>query len=212
MEPHNIPMSVLGASLLWFGWFGFNAGSAVAAGGLAASAFVVPHPAAAAAALTWMLLSWIYRKPSALGVATGAVVGLVAITPASGYVGPMAAIIIGMGAAVVCYYALLFRSRSRRDAPLDVGACHGMGGPWGAIATGIFASKAINPAGADGLLAGNAAQLGVQIAAVAVVWIYAFAVTWVLAKVVDATLGLRVREEEEDVGLDISQHGEEAYA
>ena len=212
MEPHNITMTVLGASLLWFGWFGFNAGSAVASGGLAASAFVVTNTAAAAAALTWMLLSWMYRKPSALGVATGAVVGLVAITPASGYVGPMAAIVIGMGAAVICYYALLFRSRRQLDDSLDVWACHGMGGTWGAIATGIFASKAINPAGADGLLAGNAAQLGIQIAAVAVVWVYAFAVTWILAKAVDATLGLRVKEEEEDVGLDISQHAEEAYA
>ncbi|MBI5253393.1 MAG: ammonium transporter [Euryarchaeota archaeon] len=212
LEPHSIPMTVIGAVLLWFGWFGFNAGSAVASGGLAASAFVVTNTAAAAAALTWMLLSWRSRKPSVLGAATGAVVGLVAITPASGFVGPMAAIAIGIGAAVFCYSAMLFRMKRNVDESLDVWACHGIGGTWGAIATGIFATTLVNPAGANGLLYGNAAQVVTQAIAVAVTWIYAFAVTYILAKVIDATMGLRVKEEEEDVGLDIGQHAEKAYS
>lgn len=211
MEPHNIPMTVLGAGLLWFGWFGFNGGSALASSGLAANAFVVTHIAAASAALTWMLLSWLNRKPSVLGTATGAVVGLVAITPASGYVGPLAAIAIGAVAAVISYSAILFRMRRGFDESLDVWACHGMGGTWGAIATGIFASKAVNPAGFNGLLYGNPMQLAIQTASVAAVWIYAFAVTYALAKVINAVIGLRVKEEEEDVGLDIGQHAEKAY-
>ena len=152
MEPNNIPMVVLGASLLWFGWFGFNAGSALTSGGLAASAFVATNTAAAAAAFTWMLLSWIYRRPSLLGAATGAVVGLVAITPAAGFVSPVMGIPIGIGAAVVCYYAMLLRAKKMGvDESLDVWACHGIGGTWGALATGIFASVAVNPAGANGL-------------------------------------------------------------
>ncbi len=212
MEPHNIPMTVTGAGLLWFGWFGFNGGSALASSGLAASAFVVTHTAAAAAALTWMFLSWQSRKPSVLGTATGAVVGLVAITPASGFVGPMAAVVIGIGAAAVCYYAMLFRTRSGLDESLDVWACHGMGGTWGALATGIFASTAVNPAGFNGLLYGNPAQLVTQAIAVAAVWIYSFVVTYALAKGIDAVMGLRVKDEEEDVGLDIGQHAEKAYA
>jgi len=211
MEPHNIPMTVLGAGLLWFGWFGFNGGSALASSGLAANAFVVTHIAAASAALTWMLLSWLSRKPSVLGTATGAVVGLVAITPASGYVGPLAAIAIGAVAAVISYSAILFRIRRNFDESLDVWACHGMGGTWGAIATGIFASKAVNPAGFNGLLYGNPMQLVIQTASVAAVWIYAFAVTYALAKVINAVMGLRVKEDEEDVGLDIGQHAEKAY-
>ncbi|MEE8403454.1 MAG: ammonium transporter [Candidatus Hydrothermarchaeaceae archaeon] len=206
MEPHNIPMAVLGAVLLWFGWFGFNAGSALAADGLAANAFVTTNTAAAAAAMTWMLLSWRHRKPSVLGIATGAVAGLVAITPAAGFVTPMAAIPIGIGAGVFCYYALLFRT-NRIDESLDVWAVHGIGGAWGAIATGIFASI-----GATGLLYGNPSQLGIQVMAVAVTAIYAFVVTYIIAKVIDATIGLRVDEAEEDVGLDISQHGERAYS
>jgi Amt family ammonium transporter len=212
MEPNNIPMVVLGASLLWFGWFGFNAGSALTSGGLAASAFVATNTAAAAAAFTWMLLSWIYRRPSLLGIATGAVVGLVAITPAAGFVSPIMGIPIGIGAAVVCYYAMLLRAQKMGvDESLDVWACHGMGGTWGALATGIFASAAINSAGADGLILGNAMQLGKQFLAVAVVWVFAFGVTLVLGKVVDVVLGLRVSTVEETVGLDISQHGERAY-
>ncbi|MCE8424412.1 MAG: ammonium transporter [Candidatus Methanoperedens sp.] len=212
MEPHNIPMVVLGAALLWFGWFGFNGGSALASNGLAASAFVVTNTAAAAAALMWTLLSWYHKRPSVLGAATGGVVGLVAITPASGFVTPMAAIVIGVVGAVISYYAMLFRSRQNVDDSLDVWACHGLGGTWGAIATGIFATVAVNPLGANGLLYGNPGQLVTQIIAVAVTWIYAFVMTIILAKVIDATIGLRVEEEEESVGLDISQHAEKAYA
>jgi len=212
MEPHNIPMSVLGAVLLWFGWFGFNGGSAVASNGLAASAFVVTNTAAAAAALMWTMLSWYHKRPSVIGTATGAVVGLVAITPASGFVTPMAAIIIGALAAVFSYYAMLFRMKRNVDESLDVWACHGIGGTWGAIATGIFATVAVNSAGANGLLYGNPGLVLTQITAVAVTWIYAFVMTLILAKVIDMTIGLRVREEEEAVGLDISQHAEKAYA
>jgi Amt family ammonium transporter len=212
MEPNNIPMVVLGAALLWFGWFGFNAGSALTSGGLASSAFVATNTSAAAAAVTWMMLSWIYRRPSILGAATGAVVGLVAITPAAGFVSPVMGIPIGVGAGVVCYYAMLLRAKKMGvDESLDVWACHGIGGTWGALATGIFASIAVNPAGANGLIFGNAMQLARQLLAVAVVWGFAFGVTWVLGKIVDVTIGLRVSATEETVGLDISQHGERAY-
>ncbi len=212
MEPHNIPMVILGAALLWFGWFGFNGGSAVTSNGLAASAFVVTNTAAAAAALMWTLLSWYHKRPSVLGAATGGVVGLVAITPASGFVTPLAAIIIGALGAALSYYVMLFRSKQNVDDSLDVWACHGIGGTWGAIATGIFATVAVNSAGANGLLYGNPGQLVTQVLAVGVVWVYAFVVTVILAKVIDATIGLRVRDEEESVGLDISQHAEKAYA
>ncbi len=212
MEPHNIPMVILGAALLWFGWFGFNGGSAVASNGLATSAFVVTNTAAAAAALIWTFLSWYHKRPSVLGAATGGVVGLVAITPASGFVTPMAAIVIGAVAAVISYYAMLFRGKQNVDDSLDVWACHGLGGTWGAIATGIFATVAVNSAGANGLLYGNPGQLVTQAIAVGVTWVYAFVMTVILAKVIDATIGLRVRDEEEAVGLDISQHAEKAYA
>lgn len=212
MEPNSIPMVVLGAALLWFGWFGFNAGSALTAGGLASNAFVATNTAAASAALTWMILGWINRRPSVLGVATGAVVGLVAITPAAGYVHPLAGIPIGAIASILSYYIMIWRSKANKvDESLDVWACHGIGGTWGAIATGIFATVAVNSAGADGLLFGNGIQLLKQLAGVAATWVYAFAVTWVLAKILKSTIGLRVKEEEEVVGLDISQHGERAY-
>ena len=211
MEPHNIPMVMLGAGLLWFGWFGFNAGSALTSGGLAASAFVATNTSAAAAAFTWMVMDWIYRRPTLLGTATGAVAGLVAITPAAGFVEPIMGIPIGIGAAVACYYCMLFRMRRHIDESLDVWAVHGMGGTWGAIATGIFASIAVNPAGADGLLMGNVLQLGKQIAGVVAVWVFAFVVTGALAKILDITVGLRVSGMEETVGLDIAQHGERAY-
>jgi len=212
MEPHNIGMVVLGAALLWFGWFGFNAGSALTAGGLASSAFVATNTAAAAAALTWMLLSWFHRRPSLLGTATGAVVGLVAITPAAGFVQPWAGIPIGAVAAGLSYYMMLFRARKMSvDESLDVWACHGIGGTWGAIATGIFAVAAVNTSGANGLIAGNPALVGKQLLAVAVVWVFSFGMTWLLAKLVNATIGLRVNETEERLGLDISQHGERAY-
>ncbi len=211
MEPHNIPMVMLGAGLLWFGWFGFNAGSALTSGGLASSAFVATNISAAAAAFTWMGLSWIHRRPTILGTATGAVAGLVAITPAAGFVPPMAGIPIGVVAAVICYYCIFLRMRRGIDESLDVWAVHGMGGTWGALATGIFTSAAVNSAGADGLLLGNAIQLVKQLAGVGAIWGFAFAATWILGKVVDATIGLRVRGAEETVGLDISQHGERAY-
>ncbi len=212
MEPHNIPMVVLGAALLWFGWFGFNGGSALAANGLAASAVVVTNTAAASAAIMWTLLSWRDQKPGALGFATGAVAGLVAITPASGFVSPLSAIVIGALASVICYYAVVLRMKLRIDESLDVLGVHGVGGMFGALATGIFASKAINSAGANGLLYGNPKQLLLQAVAVAVVAIYAFCVTWVLAKVLDMTIGLRVTESEEVIGLDLSQHAETAYS
>ena len=208
MEPSNIPIVVLGAVLLWFGWFGFNGGSALAANGLAASAFVVTNTSGAVGALVWMLLSWFHRKPSVLGVATGAVVGLAAITPASGFVSPLSAMIIGAVASVISYYIIVLRMKLRIDESLDVFACHGMGGAWGAIATGIFASKAINPAGADGLIFGNPGLLWTQFLAVAVIAIFAFVITIVIAKLVDVFIGLRVNDNEELVGLDISQHAE----
>ena len=211
MEPNNIPMVMIGAGLLWFGWFGFNAGSALTSGGLAASAFVATNTSAAAAAFTWMILSWIYRRPTLLGTATGAVAGLVAITPAAGFVSPIMGIPIGIGAAVICYYCMLFRMNRHIDESLDVWAVHGMGGTWGALATGIFASAAVNSAGADGLLLGNWLQLGRQFIGVAAVWAFAFVATMILGKLIDITIGLRVSGTEETVGLDISQHGERAY-
>lgn len=212
MEPHNIPWVVLGAALLWFGWFGFNGGSALAANGLAVSAFVVTNVAAAAAGMAWLLLAWRERKPSALGFATGAVVGLVAITPASGYVNPLAAIAIGAIAATCSYYAIRLRMKLRVDESLDVLGCHGVGGMVGALLTGVFASKAVNAAGANGLLYGNPKLLLIQAAAVGITIVYAFAMTLVIAKVIDMTIGLRVTEKEEDVGLDMSQHAETAYS
>ncbi len=212
MEPSNIPMVALGAGLLWFGWFGFNAGSALTSGGLASSAFVATNTSAAAAAVTWMVLSWIYRRPTVLGIATGAIAGLAAVTPAAGFVSPLMGIPIGIGAAVACYYAMLFRARKMGvDESLDVWACHGIGGTWGALATGIFASVVVNSAGANGLIFGNAMQLGKQLVAVGTVWAFAFGATWVLGKLVDVVMGLRVSVTEEIVGLDISQHGERAY-
>jgi ammonium transporter, Amt family len=212
MEPNNIPLVVLGASLLWFGWFGFNAGSALTAGGLAASAFVTTNTAAAAAAFTWMVISWLYRRPTILGTVTGAVAGLATITPAAGYVTPLAAIPIGIVAAVVCYYAmLLFKMKLGFDDSLDVFAVHGVGGILGMLFVGVFSSLAVNSAGADGLLTGNATQLFKQLIGVVSVGAYAFAVTWILGKLINVTIGLRVGQSEETVGLDLSQHGERAY-
>jgi Amt family ammonium transporter len=209
MEPSNIPLALLGATLLWFGWFGFNAGSAIAANGLAASAFVVTNTAAAAGGLAWMLLSWKDGRPASLGFASGALAGLVAITPASGYVDSLAAIIIGAVASVVCYHAMLFRIKKGLDESCDCWSIHGMGGVWGALATGIFATTAVN--GYSGLLYGNPGQLVYQAIAVCASMAYAFVVTFVLAKILDSTIGMTVKEEEEYVGLDISQHGERAY-
>jgi len=212
MEPNNIPMVVLGAGLLWFGWFGFNAGSALTSGGLASSAFVATNIAAAAAAFTWMIISWLHRRPTVLGTVTGAVVGLVAITPAAGFVTPLAAIPIGAIAAVISYYGMtLLKIKRGVDDSLDVFACHGLGGIWGALATGIFATVSVNSAGADGLIMGNAMQLLKQLIGVVSVGGFAFIATLGIGKLVDKTMGLRVGQAEETVGLDISQHGERAY-
>jgi Amt family ammonium transporter len=212
MEPNNIPMVVLGAALLWFGWFGFNAGSALTSDGLAANAFVATNIAAAAAAFVWMMLSWIHKRPTVLGTVTGAVVGLVAITPAAGFVTPLAGIAIGGIAAVISYYGMLLLKIKRGvDDSLDVFACHGLGGIWGALATGIFATAAVNSAGADGGIMGNWMQLAKQLVGVLSVGGFAFVATLGIGKLVDKVMGLRVSQMEETVGLDISQHGERAY-
>jgi len=212
MEPSNIPMVVLGAGLLWFGWFGFNAGSALTSGGLAASAFVATNTAAATGAFTWMIISWVHRRPTILGTVTGAIAGLATITPAAGFVTPLAGIPIGIAAAITCYYVmLLLKTKLGFDDSLDVFAVHGIGGILGMLATGIFASAAVNTAGADGLLLGNGMQFLKQLLSVVAVGAYAFAVTWILGKLVDVTIGLRVGQMEETVGLDLSQHGERAY-
>jgi Amt family ammonium transporter len=212
MPPHNLPFTVLGASLLWFGWFGFNAGSALAANGLAAHAFMTTNTAAAAAALGWMFTEWSSRgKPTVLGAASGAVAGLVAITPAAGFVTPMAAIVIGAVAGFICYTACNLKSKLGYDDSLDVVGVHGVGGTWGALATGLFATKLVNDAGGDGLFYGNPKQLWVQIVAVLVTWVLGFVMTTIILKVLDAVMGLRVTEEEEVVGLDLSQHSETAY-
>ncbi len=210
MEAENITITLLGGALLWFGWFAFNAGSALAADGIAVNAVVATMISASAGAMTWMAASWIKGKPSALGMISGAIAGLVAITPACGFVSPMSAILIGGVAGVLCYNALLFRVRRGLDESLDAWAIHGMGGLWGAIATGIFASAAIG--GVDGLIYGNVNQLFIQILDASVAVAYAFGMTYLLAKVVDKVMGLRVTEEEEYVGLDISQHGESTTA
>jgi Amt family ammonium transporter len=213
MPPHNLPFTVIGAAMLWVGWFGFNAGSALGAGGLAVTAFVTTNTAAAAATLAWMLAEWMLRgKPTVLGAASGAVAGLVAITPAAGFVGPVSAILIGIGGGVLCFAACNLKSKFGYDDSLDVVGVHGVGGTWGAIATGLFASKAINEAGADGLFSGNAGLLLSQVLAVAATWVFAFVGSIVLLKIVDAVVGLRVNEEDEFAGLDISQHSENAYA
>jgi Amt family ammonium transporter len=214
MEPHDITMVVVGAALLWFGWFGFNAGSAVGAGGLASNAFVVTHTATAAAAVTWAGLSWLFLgKPSVVGAAAGAVAGLVAITPASGFVEPMGALAIGIGAGAFCYFAVRLRAKVGLDDSLDVVGVHGVGGAWGALATGVFAAAfAINSFSVDGLVNGGGFdQLGKQAVAVVATMVYSFVVTLVLLKVLDLVMGLRVSQDEEIAGIDASQHGERAY-
>ena len=213
MQPHNLPMTVMGAALLWFGWFGFNAGSALEANGLAASAFLATNTAAAAAALGWMFTEWMTRgKPTVLGAASGAVAGLVAITPASGYVGPVSSLIIGAFAGFLCYSACNLKAKFGYDDSLDVVGVHGVGGTWGALATGLFASRSINDGGADGLFFGNPGQLGTQLVAVLATYLMAGVGTMVILKVVDAIVGLRVGPEDEVAGLDLSQHSETAYA
>jgi Amt family ammonium transporter len=212
MEPHDLTMTVLGAGLLWFGWFGFNAGSALAANGLAASAFVTTNTAAAMGALAWVTVAWAHKgHPSVLGAAAGAIAGLVGITPAAGFVTPTSAILIGLGAGVVCYFAIQLREKLRVDDALDVWAVHGVGGIWGALATGIFATTAVNSAGKDGLLYGNPSLFVSQLIAVVVAVVFSGVMTFIILKIVDAVIGLRVPEQEEVLGLDISQHGEPAY-
>jgi Amt family ammonium transporter len=210
-EPHDIPMTVLGAGLLWFGWFGFNAGSSLGANGLAANALLVTNTAAGAATITWVLVSYLHKgKVSVVGAACGAVAGLVAITPASGFVTAGGALVIGLAVGVICYSATLLRERLRIDDALDVFAVHGVGGTFGAIVTGVFATTAINAAG-RGLIDGNPGQVLVQTLAVGATISYAVISTFVIVKVVDLLLGLRVRAEQEEVGLDLSVHGEVAY-
>jgi Amt family ammonium transporter len=210
--PHNVPMTVTGAALLWFGWFGFNAGSALACNGLAASAFVVTHIACALAALSWMFMEWAHRgKPTTLGAATGAVAGLVAITPASGFVGPVSAVIIGGLAGIICYGGVLLKTRLGYDDSLDVVGIHGLGGTWGALATGLFASTAVNPDGANGLFFGNPGQMWIQFVSVIASMVFAFFMTLIILKVVDLIIGLRVTEEDEVRGMDMSLHNEAGY-
>lgn len=211
MPPHNLPFTVIGASLLWVGWFGFNAGSALAANGIATSAFVATNTAAAAATLAWMFTEWATRgKPTVLGAASGAVAGLVGITPGAGFVTPLAAIMIGAIAGMLCFFACNLKSRFGYDDSLDVVGIHGVGGTAGALLTGVFASPAVNSAG-TGLLYGNPGQLWIQFVSVAATMVYCFVMTFILLKIVDAMIGLRVDEEDEDIGLDLSQHGENAY-
>ncbi len=211
MEPHDIPMTVLGAGLLWFGWFGFNAGSALTAGGLAASAFIVTNTAAAAATMTWVGASYLlHRKVSVVGAACGAVAGLVAITPASGFVTPGGAIVIGLVAGGLCYSATLLRERVKVDDALDVFAVHGVGGVFGAIATGVFATSAIQ-ASYSGLIDGNPGQVVTQLIAVTATIAYAVVATFVIVKVVDLILGIRISAKEEELGIDLAVHGEVAY-
>jgi Amt family ammonium transporter len=209
MEAHNIPMVLLGAGLLWFGWFGFNAGSALTSGGLSATAFVATNTGGASGALTWMFLSWWDRRPGALGIATGAIAGLAAITPGAGYVPPLAAIPIGVVASFLCYRCIRLRVRMRVDESLDVWAVHGMGGAWGTLATGIFAAPSVS--GMSGLVSGNPGQVGIQLVAILVVAAFAFGVTYGVARLISATIGLRVGAREEVLGLDLSEHAERGY-
>ncbi len=211
-KPHNLTMTLIGTGLLWFGWFGFNAGSALAANGLATSAFVVTNTAAAMGAISWLLIEWWHHgKPTALGAASGAVAGLVAITPASGFVGPMAAIAIGGLVSLFCYLAIMLKGKLGYDDSLDVFGVHGVGGTWGAVATGLFASVAINSAGANGLFHGNPALLGKQLIAIAAVGGYGFVSTFIILKVINVFVPLRLEKDDEDTGLDLSQHGEAGY-
>ena len=213
MHPNNLPMTIIGAALLWFGWFGFNAGSALTSGGVAVNAFVVTHTAAAMAAFAWLVVEWMHRgKPTALGTVTGAVGGLVAITPASGYVGPMSAILIGIGAGVFCYLGVVkLKPKFGYDDSLDVFGVHGIGGTWGAIATGLFATASL-PGSSDGLLYGNLNQFLVQLLATVSTWIFAFVLTCLILFILKATIGLRVSDEDEVTGLDLALHGESGYS
>jgi len=213
MPIHNLPFTVLGAALLWFGWFGFNAGSALAANGLATSAFVVTNTATAAAGLSWAFMEWKFNgKPTMLGMASGAVAGLVAITPASGYVDVTGAIVIGLLVSVFCFIAVsIIKPKFGYDDSLDAFGVHCIGGMWGALATGLFATKAVNSGGGDGLFYGNPAQFLIQVKAVILTTVYSFVMTFIIIKIIDATMGARVSPEEEVMGLDLTQHHERAY-
>jgi ammonium transporter, Amt family len=213
MAPHHLPMTILGAGLLWFGWFGFNAGSALGANGLAAIALVTTNTSAAAAALSWVFVEWLHRgKPTVLGAVSGAVAGLVAITPGAGFVTVLSSIAIGLVGGALCYLAVsILKAKLGYDDALDAFGCHGIGGIWGALATGIFATKAVNPAGADGLLYGNAAQLGIQGIGVLVTILFAGVATFVILKLISLVFKLRASVDEEENGLDLSLHGEQAY-
>jgi Amt family ammonium transporter len=206
MEPYNIPIALIGAALLWFGWFGFNAGSALAVNGSAVNAFVNTNAAAAAGTLAWMGASWYHGKPSSLGIVSGAIAGMVAITPAAGFVTPMVSILIGAVAGLICYGAMLFRIRKGLDESLDAWAIHGIGGFWGTIATGAFAAIAV--CGVSGLFEGNPQQFTTNSFVAIAALVFSFAVTYIIASVVDRSMGLRVSSDEEYVGMDISQHGE----
>lgn len=213
MLPHHLPMTLIGASLLWFGWFGFNAGSALSANGLAANAFVVTHIAAAAATIAWVVTEWRFHgKPTILGAASGCVAGLVAITPASGYVSTVPAILIGLAGGCICFFAVsILKAKLGYDDALDAFGVHGIGGTWGAIATGLFASKAVNPAGDDGLFFGNPDLVVTQLIGVATTWVFAAVMTLVILKAISLFMQVRSEESHEDIGLDISEHGERGY-
>jgi len=211
--PHNIPMTVLGAGILWFGWFGFNAGSALSAGETAVMAFFTTQLGAGSAAISWVIIEWLLRgKPTALGAASGAVAGLVAITPAAGFVGPVSAVIIGFVAGILCYLALTLKGKFGYDDALDVVAVHGVGGFWGALATGLFATTLVNPDGANGLLFGNPNQFVIQFVGASAAIVFSIVVTFIICKIIDMTVGLRVSDEEEVQGLDLSQHSEVGYS
>ena len=213
IPPHNLPLTVLGTALLWFGWFGFNAGSALAANGIAVNAFVVTNTAASAAGLSWAVLEWLFNgKPTLLGTVSGAVAGLVAITPAAGFVGVIPAMIIGLSVSIVCFIAVsMIKPKLGYDDSLDAFGVHGVGGIWGALMTGLFASKAVNSAGANGLFFGHPRQLLIQLAAVASTALYTLVVSYLIFKAIDLIIGVRVTETEENIGLDLTQHHESGY-
>jgi ammonium transporter, Amt family len=211
--PHNLPLTLMGTGLLWFGWFGFNSGSALAAGSLAGSAFVATHFGGMAGLAAWVIVEWIYRgKPTTLGAASGAVAGLATITPASGFVSPNSAVIIGALGGLICYFAVAAKSRFGYDDSLDVVGIHGVGGLIGTLCVGIFASTLVNPAGADGLLSGGTRLIFSQMIGIVAVGTYAFLISWILLKIVDKLLVLRVKEESENLGLDLTEHSETAYS
>ena len=213
MAPHNLPLTLLGTGLLWFGWFGFNAGSALGANQVAVSAFLATHTAATAGSAAWILVEWVHRgTPTVLGVASGAVAGLATVTPGAGYVGPFSALLIGLVAGGVSYLAIMWKGKFGYDDSLDVVGIHGVGGVLGVLATGLLASTAVNPGGADGLLYGNPGFFGMQVVAVLAVGLFSLVVTYLILKLVDRLVGLRVTHEEEALGLDLSQHNERAYS